>query len=541
MNKQSILVFISILISSSLGYLYGSELLGFFPSIIIGGSFIAIALYLSVAMNEGTAYKKILSGLRAVVSGDYGYSFKNSLKSNGEVGEIALELDKILLSVNHMIAKMKVSGEQTSYESEKVYKQLQTNNEVSSLISQSVEKIAYDSTEQKEYIDQIATNSEEMSSLSNTIALKCENNYNLAITTENNVNEVKNYVDKLLEGIEYTGNISTTSAEKIHKLKNKIEAISSSITVVTKISEQTNLLALNASIESARAGEAGRGFAVVADEVRKLAEESKLASENIVKIVKEVVLETDTVVEQIENNHQNVSQNIEMVAEVKSLIDKNVAYIEEMEHEISSIMEITLSQAKESEKISSSILQVSDLSSNIASQTQNVYASCEEQTSSAEEMMTSCHVLANSSKSSLEQVKEFSKGIVIDEKTKIEINRLVKELANLSTSDSLKSMDYSRHKNSIDELVKKEKNFSVVYSASVETQNLHYINLDLKMDTVAFREWYSYPVHTKSSYVSEVYVPLGSDSPCITISVPIVNDSVVTGVLGADLVLSDIS
>lgn len=61
------------------------------------------------------------------------------------------------------------------------------------------------------------------------------------------------------------------------------------------------------------------------------------------------------------------------------------------------------------------------------------------------------------------------------------------------------------------------------------------------MDTVAFREWYSYPVHTKSSYVSEVYVPLGSDSPCITISVPIVNDSVVTGVLGADLVLSDIS
>ena len=81
---------------------------------------------------------------------------------------------------------------------------------------------------------------------------------------------------------------------------------------------------------------------------------------------------------------------------------------------------------------------------------------------------------------------------------------------------------------------------AVVYSATPETHNLHYINLNLKMDTVAFREWYKNPLTSKNNYISEVYVPLGSDSPCVTISVPIIDNGQVVGVLGADLELSEI-
>ena len=65
-------------------------------------------------------------------------------------------------------------------------------------------------------------------------------------------------------------------------------------------------------------------------------------------------------------------------------------------------------------------------------------------------------------------------------------------------------------------------------------------NLNLKMDTVAFREWYKNPLTSKNNYISEVYVPLGSDSPCVTISVPIIHNGQVVGVLGADLELSEI-
>ena len=183
---------------------------------------------------------------------------------------------------------------------------------------------------------------------------------------------------------------------------------------------------------------------------------------------------------------------------------------------------------------------VSNLSNDIASQTQNVYASCEEQTSSSEQMMTSCEILTKTSNGSLGQIKEFSKGIVVKEKTKQEINRLLSELNNLASTPALIGMDYNQHKNAIDSIVKKEKHLSVIYSATPVTNNLHYINLDLTMDTVAFREWYKNPLTTKTNYISEIYVPLGSESPCVTISVPILEHSKVVGVLGADLVLTEL-
>lgn len=67
------------------------------------------------------------------------------------------------------------------------------------------------------------------------------------------------------------------------------QTISQIVGTINGISEQTNLLALNAAIEAARAGEVGRGFAVVADEVRHLASNSRSASDEIDKLVKETV------------------------------------------------------------------------------------------------------------------------------------------------------------------------------------------------------------------------------------------------------------
>ena len=70
------------------------------------------------------------------------------------------------------------------------------------------------------------------------------------------------------------------------------------IAIAIYISASSGITSNKGLINGLKAGEAGKGFAVVANEVRKLAEESRLASEDIIKIVNEVVKETELVVEQ---------------------------------------------------------------------------------------------------------------------------------------------------------------------------------------------------------------------------------------------------
>ena len=108
--------------------------------------------------------------------------------------------------------------------------------------------------------------------------------------------------------------------------------------IIAGIASQTNLLALNASIEAARAGEQGKGFAVVAVEVRKLAEQSHDAVGSITNHVEEIRTLADQSRESSEQINKIVNElidnsnvSVEITGKVSEAFEQQNAKIRETE------------------------------------------------------------------------------------------------------------------------------------------------------------------------------------------------------------------
>ena len=120
------------------------------------------------------------------------------------------------------------------------------------------------------------------------------------------LNEIKNYVNKALEGLDNLSKINGMASEILH------------------ITEQTNLLSLNASIEAARAGEFGKGFSVVAKEIGKLADNSAKTAANIQELCEDSNSNITAVRECIENIINFVEEDL--LTKFENFSNRSTAY-----------------------------------------------------------------------------------------------------------------------------------------------------------------------------------------------------------------------
>jgi methyl-accepting chemotaxis protein len=149
----------------------------------------------------------------------------------------------------------------------------------------------------------------------------------------------KQQVEETAHSINTLAGDIETSADKLLTLQAEGDKVSEVVKTIAEIASQTNLLALNAAIEAARAGESGRGFAVVADEVRTLSVRTHQATDEINKMLENIVGSIKSAVQNMESNQSKAADSV-------TLADNLVNTLEQGRQQILQLVDVSQQAAQ---------------------------------------------------------------------------------------------------------------------------------------------------------------------------------------------------
>lgn len=244
--------------------------------------------------------------------------------------------------------------------------------------------------QQSSAVGQAASTVNELSASQKQVAARARDVSQLAVKTQDLVNEGMRGVEKTFQSLDEIKNRTQITSQRISILAERSNEIGKIITTIKDIATQINLLALNAAIEAARAGEQGKGFAVVASEIGKLAEQTKKSTDEITRVIEDIQSSTNAVVvateDNIRINDQAVilaSQGGEVFYDIKNMMNSTVDSIKQISqvveqqdtateqvigvtNEINAGMKQTASAAKQMvkavEDLNSLVMQIQELS-----------------------------------------------------------------------------------------------------------------------------------------------------------------------------------
>ncbi|RJE74026.1 hypothetical protein BGP76_12560 [Reichenbachiella sp. MSK19-1] len=187
---------------------------------------------------------------------------------------------------------------------------------------------------------------------------------------------------------------SAETTEAIKILTQRSNDINAVLRIIEDVASQTNLLALNAAIEAAQAGDAGRGFAVVAEEIRKLAEDSKVSTSKIQKLISGVQTVT--------------SSTASLVSKMSSRITEGS---EATKHSLSAFQDISTGYEdtlKKSENIVTATNQQTNDLGNVVNMMDEIVVIAEETAAGTEQTASSATQLSAGMENHLQKSKEVS-------------------------------------------------------------------------------------------------------------------------------------
>ncbi|AWI07123.1 methyl-accepting chemotaxis protein [Clostridium drakei] len=327
--------------------------------------FIALLiLYIMIFKISGFITKPLVmtaKHLDVISQADFTENISNSLLDRkDEVGRIAKSTDLMQKSIRTVIqnvvdetqsiGKYAANSTNSINELNKYIREVSsTTEEMSAAMQQtaaSTEELNATSNEIEITVDTIAERSKKGAEASEKIRKRAENLKISAINSKKIADELRCNVDIELR--------------KAIKQSKSIEKISLLTNAILEITAKTNLLALNAAIEAARAGETGKGFAVVANEVNALAEDSKVAINEIQKVVSEVIASVENLI--INSEKMLEFMDITVIKDYKSMVDIGEQYYKDAEFIEDLVGKFSVAEQELNTSIKNTIKLINDIS-----------------------------------------------------------------------------------------------------------------------------------------------------------------------------------
>ena len=309
-------------------------------------------------------------------------------KRKDEIGSLARALHNTCDTLKGTVNRILEAAETLVNSSNEIQDMTSTTSQTADEISHAVEDISRGAISQAEQIEtannQINYMGEQIEGIVGGVSA-----LNKTSTVMKNAGDDSNrIISDLSESNDRTNEAITKIARQVQLTDESAVKIQDAVSLITSIAEETNLLSLNASIEAARAGEAGKGFAVVASEIQKLAEESSNSAKAIEDVVNNLLSESRTTVEAMQEVEVIIEEQQQKLEETKNKFQDVSNGIESSSTETGNIADRT-------DECNDSRNKVVDVVNSLVSIAQENSASTEETTASMEELNATINLVSN--------------------------------------------------------------------------------------------------------------------------------------------------
>lgn len=296
--------------------------------IVVLAVFVAGSLWLAVAIVG--KLKAVIGSMDKIADGSLQLEEPKHNEKNDEISKLLGSANDMVRSFAQIVTGIRRASRELSELSTTFSQSFDTMNEALDQVSGEVASITDNTVSQAEKTQHVQQKVAEIGNAIEVIASNITLLSDSALKMKDCNESAEVIMQQLVE-------ISRQNRQSIDEVQSQTDRtnqsalqIRTATEIIAGIASQTNLLALNASIEAARAGEQGKGFAVVAEEIRTLADQSRESSEQINKIVNELI------------DNSNVS--VDITGKVSEAFEQQNAKIRETEtiftalnHEIESV------------------------------------------------------------------------------------------------------------------------------------------------------------------------------------------------------------